>query len=86
MVQASHACIEATKAFLPHNLEHPNLVVIGVENEPELVRCAEKLDDLGVRFHLFVEPDKNNEFTALATEPVSGKTRRVFRDYQLLQA
>jgi len=86
VVQASHACIEATKAFLDPDLEHPHLVVVGVNDEHRLFKCANKLERAGVKFKMFLEPDRNDEYTALATEPVFGETRTIFRNYTLLGA
>ena len=44
---------------------------MGVKNEEELMRWADKLIALGIRFRTFREPDRDNETTALAC--VNGK-------------
>ncbi len=85
MVQASHACIEATKAFLDHDLEHPHLIVLAVKDEAALFKSADKLASAGIQFRVFTEPDRNGEATALATEVIFGEQRRFFRNYQLLK-
>jgi hypothetical protein len=86
VVQASHACIEATKAFLNDNLEHPHLVVLGVKDENQLKKSAHKLDLAGIQYRLFIEPDRNGEATALTTEVItSDEQRHLFRNYQLLK-
>jgi hypothetical protein len=84
VVQASHACIECAKAFLDSNLEHPHLVVIGVNDESKLHKAAIKLDNHGIRYKTFIEPDRNDEATAIATEPIWGEAREIFRNYTLL--
>lgn len=84
VVQASHACIEATKAYLNTELEHPHLVVIGVNDESRLYKAASKLNKAGIRYKVFIEPDRNDEATAIATEPVFGDAREHFRNYTLL--
>lgn len=85
IVQASHACIEATKAFLSENLEHPHLVVLSAKNQQALFKVANKLDTAGVRYRIFIEPDRGDEATALATEVISGDNRHIFRNYQCLK-
>jgi hypothetical protein len=45
-----------------------------------------KLDSAGIRFCEFREPDKNNEITALATEPICGERRQFFSQFNLLGA
>lgn len=85
VVQASHACIEATRAFLEKDVEHPHLVVLAVKDEPQLFKSAKKLDTAGIRYCTFIEPDRGGEATALATEPISGEQRRFFKNYQLLK-
>ena len=85
VVQASHACIEATKAFLTdQEIDHPHLVVLGVNSQEQLHNSAKKLEKAGIRFRVFIEPDRDNESTALATEPISGETRRIFKNYKCL--
>lgn len=84
MVQASHACIEATKAYLDPNLEHPHLVVVGVNDESRLFKCASKLDKAGIRYKTFIEPDIGDQATAIATEPITGEARNHFKNYTLL--
>lgn len=84
MVQASHACIEATKAYLDPQLEHPHLIVVGVNDEIRLFKCASKLDKAGIRYKTFIEPDIGDQATAIATEPISGEARQHFKNYTLL--
>lgn len=43
-----------------------------------------KLDAAGIRFREFREPDRNNEITALATEPIYGERRQFFSQFNLL--
>lgn len=85
VVQSSHAVLEATRHFINTQIEHPHLIVLGIKDESRLLKSAQKLEDAGIRFKFFVEPDIGNEFTALATEPVFGDSRRIFRNFQLLK-
>jgi len=60
-------------------------VVCTVRNESRLISAIKKLEKHNIRFMPFVEPDMNNELTAIATEPLQGDIRKVFKDFQLLQ-
>jgi len=39
----------------------------------------------GLRLIVWREPDKNNEITAIATEPIFGAKRKLFKKLQLLK-
>ncbi|HEV3118357.1 MAG TPA: hypothetical protein VGY58_15010 [Gemmataceae bacterium] len=84
VVQACHASLEAARTFLPLSCEHPFVVVCGIRDEPRLFRCIERLEKAGVRYRAFFEPDLGDQLTAVATEPVHGSKRSMFRNYQLL--
>jgi len=83
-VQGCHAAIEATRLFISPEQVHPHLVVCGVQDEEALKREAGRLEAYNVKFASFCEPDRNNELTAIATAPIAGDSRRVFRRYDLL--
>jgi hypothetical protein len=84
VVQACHAAIEAARFLLSQNLPHPHLVVCGVANERELYQCMERLRRLGIAHRPFHEPDRDHQLTALATGPIFGQYRRLFRRYRCL--
>lgn len=86
VVQACHAAIEAARFLLPSHLTHPHLVVCGVPGESDLYRCIERFRRLGVEHRPFREPDRGGELTALATGPIFGSRRRIFRRYRCLGA
>jgi hypothetical protein len=85
IVQASHAVLEATKAFLSENLEHPHLVILSAKDQSALFKVAKKLDITGIRYRIFIEPDINDEATSLCTEVISGDARRIFKNYQCIK-
>lgn len=92
IVQASHACFDAGRFFMPslpgedaNGRTHPNFVLIGVPDEETLLQEAMKIMAFGVDARIFVEPDLDGQSTALATEPISGDQRRFFRKYRLLK-
>lgn len=63
---------------------HPHLVLCEVPDEKALAYEQARLEALGVRTVSFREPDRNNELTAIATEPLVGEARRPMRRYRLL--
>jgi peptidyl-tRNA hydrolase len=45
------------------------IAVLECENENALLNLINKADKFGVKFSMFLEPDLNNELTAVALEP-----------------
>ena len=84
-VQSCHAAIEASLAFGDSQAEHPHICLCGVKNEASLISGANYLDSHGISFCAWYEPDRNNELTALATEPLSGDRRSSLRKFQCLK-
>jgi len=84
VVQACHASLEAARCFLPFGTEHPNVIVLGLPDEPALQLCLHELARHHVRHHPFHEPDIGHQLTAIATEPLSPACKRWFRKYRLL--
>lgn len=65
-VQAGHAVAE----FLLHDLKswrNTTLIYLGIKGLFQLEKWMNKLDDLGVSYIPWKEPDINNEVTAIAT-------------------
>ena len=83
-VQSCHAAIEAARELLSPDQEHPHLVITVVKNEAKLKRLAETLTEKNIKHKIFIEPDIGHQVTAIATAPISGKDREMFRHYQLL--
>jgi len=82
-VQAIHAAHDAGRFFCSPKDSVPSVVVCRTPNETTLRREASRLEDLGIRVAVFTEPDRNNEITALATEPLGPESRRIFAKWQL---
>jgi hypothetical protein len=59
------------------------LVALEVSDEERLLEAHERLQDRGIDAILFREPDRNNEATALCTEPIWGNRRKIFSKYSL---
>jgi peptidyl-tRNA hydrolase len=83
-VQAIHAAIEAARQFLSPDQLHPHLVLCRVSSERDLLAAADRFERLGIRFRLFREPDRADEATALATEPLSAERRALLARYPCL--
>jgi hypothetical protein len=68
-VQAGHALAEYLLRG-PWNSKWDNetLVYLGVENKFELEKLIYKFDNRSIKFVKFIEPDLNDEVTAIATE------------------
>lgn len=81
-VQACHACLHAGP-LAGDLVDPPHLVLCAVASLEDLQGWARRLTDLGVPFHLFLEPDLGNAPTALATIPVTD--RRPFRALPLVR-
>jgi 2-keto-3-deoxy-L-rhamnonate aldolase RhmA len=81
-VQACHAALEAGYAFAaPANTA--SLVLLSVEDEHALNDLAKVLAVKEVAHTLFFEPDNDMGHSALATRPVTGETRGLFRELPL---
>ena len=85
VVQTAHALWEAKQFHDQAHLEHPHLVVLGVENEQELISVTHYLDSLNISYAGFRESYFDNELTAVATQPIFQDQRQLFSNYSLLQ-
>lgn len=84
-VQAGHAAIESSRAFLAKDDEHPSLILCTMKNEAQLRHAADDLERQGIRLKRFYEPDIGNQLTAFATEPLTGESRKAMRKFQLMK-
>lgn len=80
IVQTAHAAHQAGEQFGPHS----HMALMGATNEQNLLKIAADLDDNGIKYQLFFEPDIDS-YTAIATEPLSGERRQPLRRYSLLK-
>lgn len=67
-VQAGHAvaefCLRGPKSFWSNGI----LVYLGVDGKKQLSRLQQKLDIEDISYVKFIEPDLNNEVTAIASD------------------
>lgn len=84
-VQACHAALEIGRNSISAHVEHPHLVLLGVENEKELRSVIQKLVQHEIEHRAFIEPDLGHQLTAIATVPLSGRQRKFFQQFPLLK-
>ena len=86
VVQVGHCLIEVQKKF-PYQGDHPYLIVMGMKSEKSLRNVLDFLQERGIMGVEFREPDRDNELTAVATQPLpkTEETKRIFKKFQLLK-
>lgn len=82
-VQSTHAGIEVARNFINPQDEHPSVIICEVKSEDKLKQVMKELDGK-INYKAFQEPDRNNEYTALASQPVTGEQRKIFSRFQLI--
>jgi hypothetical protein len=75
----------ARRGHIEPNSEHPSVVLCGARDESALQKILRRLQRLGIPHETFSEPDIGNQLTSIATGPVSGSNRDIFKHYQLLK-
>lgn len=84
IVQLGHATWEAGLRFKdPGKIS--SLILLHADDEDDLVAAARKLDEKGIEYYMFYEPDNGLGYTAICTEPIFGQTRAVFEKYSLFR-
>jgi len=83
LVQAAHAAHESGLHLCEDKSKVNFLVALEVSDEERLLEAHERLQDRGIDTILFREPDRENEATALCTEPIRGNRRKIFSKYSL---
>ncbi len=64
--------------------------MLSVSDKDELLNFIEKIKSMGIRHSVFIEPDLNNEITAIALEPtershkVCSNLPLMFKEYKKL--
>lgn len=84
IVQAGHAALEAGFAF-SHPGQTASLIVLEVKDKDELLAASAHLQGCGIEHQLFFEPDFNMGYSAIATRPVFGSERNLFRKWRLFR-
>lgn len=81
LVQASHAALTLGSTTPIQGI--PNLILIGVPSQMDLLTLEWRLSSHGIRFITFEEPDFNLGLTAIATEPLDAKRKKALAEYRL---
>jgi hypothetical protein len=90
IIQVAHAIEEMTKRTAKYypsdiNLDVTNFMVLfSVTNERDLLQAADYLDEKGIVYENFFEPDIQSH-TAIATEPLAGARRRPLEIFMLME-
>lgn len=83
-IQLAHATMELGKT-LDSKEPIANLILFEVADQSELVRISSWLQDIGVRHHMFHEPDYDTGYTAICCEPLTGDQRVPFSGFKLFE-
>jgi hypothetical protein len=81
IVQTCHAVDELAKRYQSDGTNH--MVLCHADNEEHLLSIADYLDDNGIDYEMFREPDMDNQYTAIATKPLRGREREPLRIFKL---
>jgi hypothetical protein len=85
IIQAAHATQEITK-----EIDHPentcHFILFEAKDEQDLIDIKMRLEDKGIKSHMFHEPDYDTGHTAIATEPIYGNDRRFFKKFKMFTA
>lgn len=76
IVQLGHATYEAGQKFEKPS-EIASLILLHANDEDDLLRIATDLEEKGIEFVMFFEPDTDS-YTAICTRPVYSKKERSF--------
>lgn len=80
--QAAHAAHEAGIRFGDKE-RVSSIVLCSVPDEASLLLAKDRLDRKGIRNYIFNEDDLGGQATSIATEPISGGSRRALGGYPL---
>lgn len=84
-IQASHAAHEAGIEFGKIDGQQSHFCIFGVKDEEQLMAAAWQIEQNEIKHSIFHEPDFDMGYTALATEPIAGEKRLLFKNYSLLR-
>lgn len=83
IVQIGHACYEAGKKF-QDNQGISSLILLSAEDEDDLKVIAEKLEERGIQYYMFFEPNNEMGYSAICTEPITtNRDRNFFKKWKL---
>lgn len=81
----SHACFEMGLQVENKPKQVSHMVLCAISGEEELEKVSKYLDKNSIKHHMFFEPDYNTGNTAICTEPIYNKQRKLFRKFKLFK-
>lgn len=86
LVQTAHVALKlGASVKFKDDPDNTYFTCVGVRNRDALLAVEEILQKFGFEYESFVEPDLNNEVTALAVYPVDEDKRGVLLAFTLLK-
>jgi hypothetical protein len=83
IVQLGHATWEAGLRFKNPG-KTASLILLHADDEDDLVAAARKLDEKGIEYYMFYEPDNMMGYSAICTRPiVTEQERAIFGKWEL---
>ena len=79
IIQTAHAAQECGQHLSPPRDEPDFMCLLSVPDETALMVMAERIRSADIQLRLIREPDLADQATALATEPITGSRRKIFR-------
>lgn len=84
IVQIGHACFEAGKRFMnPPGIS--SLILLEAQDEQDLLEIGKKLDERGIDYYMFFEPDFGMGYSAICTRPLGERERSFFKKWKLFK-
>lgn len=83
IVQLGHAAWEAGLRFKKPN-KIASLILLHADDENDLESIAQELDEKGIEFYMFYEPDNMMGHSAICTRPITTESeRQIFSKWEL---
>lgn len=86
IIQTAHAAQECGLYLSDPGPEPDYICMLAVPDEDALLELGVRIQTAGVQYRLICEPDLGNQATAIATEPITGSRRKLFRGAMLWTA
>lgn len=85
LVQTAHAALEMGLSLPDSDKPRQTsfLILFEVKDESDLKKKADYLDQHGIKYHMFFEPDYDMGYSAICTEPIYGEKRKLFKKFKL---
>ena len=85
MVQACHSALEAGSEFKKAG-DIPFLILLESKSQDHLYEIKQKLDNWGIKHHMFFEPDNDIGHSSITTEPLGPEQCKLVSNFRLWRA